>query len=132
MAQIKKWSFTLCALLFTSLSFTPLAHATGHAKTPTAQKSLPVKGSERKKKNTVSKSNTKKKTATTVTKKKTTSVVAKKAAPTSRKTAATKTTKTRAVKTANVVTTHHDCAGTQGSCPESAENRDEQTDGSVG
>lgn len=105
MAQIKKWSFTLCALLFTSLSFTPLAHATGHAKTPTAQKSLPVKGSERKKKNTVSKSTTKKKTATTVTKKKTTSVVAKKAAPTSRKTAATKTAKTRAVKTANVVTT---------------------------
>ncbi|UAK18925.1 C40 family peptidase [Kluyvera sp. CRP] len=92
MAQIKKWSFTLCALLFTSLSFTPLAHATGHAKTPTAQKSLPVKGSERKKKNTVSKSNTKKKTATTVTKKKTTSVVAKKAAPTSRKTANVVTT----------------------------------------
>lgn len=105
MAQIKKWSFTLCALLFTSLSFTPLAHATGHAKTPTAQKSLPVKGSERKKKNTVNKSNTKKKTATTVAKKKSTPVVAKKAAPTSRKTAATKTTKTRAVKTANVVTT---------------------------
>lgn len=105
MAQIKKWSFTLCALLFTSLSFTPLAHATGHAKTPTAQKSLPVKGSERKKKNTVNKSNTKKKTATTVVKKKSTPVVAKKAAPTSRKTAATKTTKTRAVKTANVVTT---------------------------
>lgn len=105
MAQIKKWSFTLCALLFTSLSFTPLAHATGHAKTPTAQKSLPVKGSERKKKNTVSKSNTKKKTTTSVTKKKSTSVVAKKSAPTSRKTAATKTTKTSAVKTANVVTT---------------------------
>lgn len=105
MAQIKKWSFTLCALLFTSLSFTPLAHATGHAKTPTAQKSLPVKGSERKKKNTVNKSNTKKKTTTTVAKKKSTPVVAKKAAPTSRKTAATKTTKTRAVKTANVVTT---------------------------
>ncbi|WP_065356910.1 C40 family peptidase [Kluyvera georgiana] len=105
MAQIKKWSFTLCALLFTSLSFTPLAHATGHAKTPTAQKSLPVKGSERKKKNTVNKSNTKKKTTTTVAKKKSTPVVAKKAAPTSRKTAATKTTKIRAVKTANVVTT---------------------------
>ena len=106
MAQIKKWSITLCALLFTSLSFTPLAHATGHAKTPTAQKSLPVKGSERKKKNTVSKSTSKKKTST-VAKNKTAPAVskAKKAATPSRKTVASKTRKASAVKTASVVTT---------------------------
>lgn len=100
MAQIKKWSFTLCALLFTSLSFTPLAHATGHTKTPTAQKSLPVKGSERKKKNTVSKSNTKKKATTPVS---------KKAASTPRKAAVKSTAKvskkSSSLKTANVITT---------------------------
>lgn len=104
MAQIKKWSFTLCALLFTSLSFTPLAHATGHTKTPTAQKSLPVKNSERKKKNTVSKSSSNKKKTTTA-KKKSTSTVAKKTTSSARKTAATKTNKASALKTANVVTT---------------------------
>ena len=109
MAQIKKWSFTLCALLFTSLSFTPLAHATGHAKTPTAQKSLPVKGSERKKKNTDSKSNAKKKTTAAVAKKKPTSAVAKKTASATRKTTPSRTAKASkkgsALKTANIVTT---------------------------
>lgn len=110
MAQIKKWSFTLCALLFTSLSFTPLAHATGHAKTPTAQKSLPVKGSERKKKSTDTKSNTKKKTTSTASKKKNTAAVAKKSASTtSRKNSSTRTAKASrkgsTLKTANLVTT---------------------------
>ena len=108
MAQIKKWSFTLCALLFTSLSFTPLAHATGHAKTPTAQKSLPVKSSERKKKNADNKSNAKKKSTPVAAKKKTTPAVAKKAAPVSSKskTASAKTrAKSSAVKTASVTTT---------------------------
>lgn len=108
MAQIKKWSFTLCALLFTSLSFTPLAHATGHAKTPTAQKSLPAKSSERKKKNADNKSNAKKKSTPAAAKKKTTPAVAKKAAPVSSKskTASAKTrAKSSAVKTASVTTT---------------------------
>ncbi|MEX3019564.1 C40 family peptidase [Kluyvera sp. STS39-E] len=109
MAQIKKWSFTLCALLFTSLSFTPLAHASGHAKTPTAQKSLPVKGSERKKKSTDSKSNAKKKTTAVVAKKKSTPVAAKKTATATRKASPSRTAKISkkgsALKTASIVTT---------------------------
>lgn len=52
MARISKISITLCALLFTSLSITPLSHAAEHARSSAAAKSHKAKGkgTERKKK----------------------------------------------------------------------------------
>lgn len=87
MARIKKMSITLCALLFSSLAFSPLSHASGHTKSSAAQKSLQAKGSERKKKNTTSKSSSKKKSTTSVARKSASTVSAgKKPASTASKT----------------------------------------------
>lgn len=118
MARIKKMSITLCALLFSSLAFSPLSQASGHTKATAAQKSLSAKGSERKKKNTLSKSSSKKKSATSASKKNSTKATAsKKTLPTASKksrtaraatgkTASTRRTKNSMLKTAaaNVTT----------------------------
>ena len=50
MARINKASITLCALLFTSLSITPLAHASEQSRASAAQKALKAKSNDRKKK----------------------------------------------------------------------------------
>lgn len=85
-ARIKKMSITLCALLFSSLAFSPLSQASGHTKATAAQKSLSAKGSERKKKNTLSKSSSKKKSTTSASKKNSTKATAsKKTLPTASK-----------------------------------------------
>ncbi len=69
MARITKISITLCALLFTSLSFTPAANASEQARHSAVQKTHLAKNTDRKKKTT---SKTVKKT-TAVQKKKTAS-----------------------------------------------------------
>lgn len=67
MARLNKIAISLCALLFTSISFTPLAQASGHTHASASPKALPAKsGSERKKKATSQKSKT---TAKTTSKK---------------------------------------------------------------
>lgn len=67
MARLNKIAISLCALLFTSISFTPLAQASGHTHVSASPKALPAKsGSERKKKATSQKSKT---TAKTTSKK---------------------------------------------------------------
>lgn len=55
MARIKHASVTLCALLFTTLVFTPLASASEQARASAVQKSHLTKSSERKKKTTTKK-----------------------------------------------------------------------------
>ncbi|MCS6053736.1 C40 family peptidase [Klebsiella variicola subsp. variicola] len=56
MARLNKIAISLCALLFTSISFTPLAQASGHTHASASPKALPAKsGSERKKKSYQSK-----------------------------------------------------------------------------
>ncbi len=56
MARLNKIAISLCALLFTSISFTPLAQASGHTHASASPKALPAKsGSERKKKQPVKK-----------------------------------------------------------------------------
>ncbi|PJF12090.1 endopeptidase, partial [Raoultella ornithinolytica] len=51
MARLNKIAISLCALLFTSISFTPLAHASGHTHTSATPKAHAAKGTtERKKK----------------------------------------------------------------------------------
>ncbi|MGP3594118.1 C40 family peptidase [Vagococcus sp. WN89Y] len=55
MARIKHASITLCALLFTTLSFTPLAGASEQARASAVQKSHLAKNDERKKKATTPK-----------------------------------------------------------------------------
>lgn len=55
MARIPKASITLCALLFTTLSFTPLASASEQAPASAVQKTHLAKASERKKKNSSTK-----------------------------------------------------------------------------
>ncbi|MFP2422925.1 C40 family peptidase [Pseudescherichia vulneris] len=98
MARINKFSITLCALLFTSLSMTPLSHASEQARSSASQKSHQTK-SDRKKKTTSSKSKTiaKKKTSTvkqkTAAKNKTPSAVSK--------TASSRKTRSPALKTAS-------------------------------
>ncbi|MFG6652874.1 C40 family peptidase [Scandinavium sp. M-37] len=98
MARINKFSITLCALLFTSLSMTPLSHASEQARPSASQKSHQTK-SDRKKKTTSSKSKTtaKKKTSTvkqkTAAKNKTPSAVSK--------TASSRKTRSPALKTAS-------------------------------
>lgn len=94
-ARIKKMSITLCALLFSSLAFSPLSHASGHTKSSAAQKSLSAKGSERKKKNTISKSSSKKKSTASVSKK------SAAPAPASKKTASTASKKSRTARVAS-------------------------------
>lgn len=66
MAQINKITMTLCAWLFTSLAFTPLSHASEQARSSAVLKSQQTKGSDRKKRqsSTKSKSTSKKKTST--------------------------------------------------------------------
>ncbi|ELW1645843.1 C40 family peptidase [Enterobacter oligotrophicus] len=66
MARINKISITLCALLFTTLSFTPAANASEQARHSAVQKTHLAKTTERKKKTT---SKTIKKATTTQTKK---------------------------------------------------------------
>lgn len=90
MARLNKIAISLCALLFTSISLTPLAHASGHTHASATPKAHPAKGStaERKKKATQNKS---KSTAKT-TRKKTSSAKS----PT-RTTAASQTTLNRQV-----------------------------------
>jgi len=61
-ARINKISITLCALLFTSLTFTPVANASQQARHSAVQKNHLVKATERKKKTTAK--NDKKKTTT--------------------------------------------------------------------
>lgn len=58
MARLNKIAISLCALLFTSISLTPLAHASGHTHASATPKAHPAKGStaERKKKATQNKS----------------------------------------------------------------------------
>lgn len=58
-ARIPKASITLCALLFTTLSFTPLANASEQARASAVQKSHLAKASERKKKTTTQKTSKK-------------------------------------------------------------------------
>ncbi|NTX68192.1 endopeptidase [Lelliottia amnigena] len=62
MARINKISITLCALLFTTLSFTPMANASEQARHSAVQKTHLAKSTERKKK--TNSKNEKKKTAT--------------------------------------------------------------------
>ncbi|NRG24677.1 endopeptidase, partial [Klebsiella michiganensis] len=52
MARLNKIAISLCALLFTSISLTPLAHASGHTHASATPKAHPAKGTtaERKKK----------------------------------------------------------------------------------
>ncbi|HDU4718045.1 TPA: C40 family peptidase [Klebsiella aerogenes] len=71
MARLNKIAISLCALLFTSISLTPLAHASGHTHASATPKAHPAKGStaERKKKATQNKS----KSTTKTTRKKTSS-----------------------------------------------------------
>ncbi|MDI3360669.1 C40 family peptidase [Lelliottia sp. V89_10] len=64
MARITKISITLCALLFTSLVFTPAANASEQARHSAVQKSHLAKTTERKKKTTSSSKSEKKKTTT--------------------------------------------------------------------
>ncbi|WP_368541061.1 C40 family peptidase [Enterobacter soli] len=64
MARINKISITLCALLFTSLAFTPAANASQQARQSAVQKTHLAKTTERKKK-TASKTEKKKTTAKT-------------------------------------------------------------------
>jgi len=61
-ARINKISITLCALLFTTLSFTPMANASEQARHSAVQKTHLAKSTERKKK--INSKNEKKKTAT--------------------------------------------------------------------
>ncbi|HEX4501871.1 MAG TPA: NlpC/P60 family protein [Scandinavium sp.] len=91
MARINKISITLCALLFTSLSITPLSHASEQARTSASQKSHQAK-TDRKKKTTGSKTKT---TAKNTSKKKTSTVKQKTAAKSSKKTTASKTASIR-------------------------------------
>lgn len=103
MARINKVSITLCALLFTSLSITPLSHASEQARTSASQKSHQAKA-DRKKKTTsnktksTSKTSSKKKTSTL---KKTTTAKSKKTSVVS-KTAAARKIHSPALKTASV------------------------------
>lgn len=65
MARLNKIAISLCALLFTSFSLTPLAHASGHTHTSATPKAHQAKGTtaERKKKAASSKSKTSAKTS---------------------------------------------------------------------
>ncbi|MFK3659366.1 C40 family peptidase [Scandinavium sp. NPDC088450] len=103
MARINKISITLCALLFTSLSITPLSHASEQARSSASQKSHQAKGTDRKKKTSSNKSKT---TAKNTSKKKTSTLKSKapvqsKRTSSSSKTASTRRTHSAALKTAS-------------------------------
>ncbi|TDN60191.1 C40 family peptidase [Scandinavium goeteborgense] len=103
MARINKVSITLCALLFTSLSITPLSHASEQARTSASQKSHQAKA-DRKKKTTSNKTKSTTKTSSkkkTSTLKKTTTAKSKKTTAVS-KTASTRKIHSPALKTASV------------------------------
>lgn len=89
MARINKFSITLCALLFTSLSFSHVAHASGQTRHTATHKTHLAKTTERKKK-TARKSDSRK----TAASKKTHTAV---------KTAKTRSSRRASVKTASVV-----------------------------
>lgn len=96
MARINTSSITLCALLFTTLTFTPLASASEQTRGSAVQKTHLVKASERNKKSTTEKTSKKssgtasKATAKAENKKKT---ATKKTSTSSKKTASSKTSK---------------------------------------
>lgn len=103
MARINKVSITLCALLFTSLSITPLSHASEQARTSASQKSHQAKA-DRKKKTTGNKTKSATKTSSkkkTSTLKQTTTAKSKKTSAV-RKTASTRKIHSPALKTASV------------------------------
>ncbi|MRS16849.1 endopeptidase [Enterobacteriaceae bacterium RIT691] len=91
MARINKVSITLCALLFTSLSITPLAHASEQARSSASPKSHQAKA-DRKKKTSGSKSKT---TTKTTSKKKSSTVKAKTTAQKNKSSSASKTASAR-------------------------------------
>ncbi|MEW5559835.1 C40 family peptidase [Enterobacter asburiae] len=97
MARINKISITLCALLFTSLSITPLSHASEQARSSASQKSHQAK-TDRKKRTSGNKSKTTAKTKTTSKKK--TTLKSKPAISASKKTS-TRKTHSPALKTAS-------------------------------
>jgi murein DD-endopeptidase len=97
-ARINKFSITLCALLFTSLSMTPLSHASEQARSSASQKSHQAK-SDRKKKTTGSKSKTTAKKKNSTVKQKTTAK--NKTASSKTKIASSRKTHSPALKTAS-------------------------------
>ncbi|XTZ36684.1 C40 family peptidase [Salmonella enterica] len=101
MARINKASITLCALLFATLSFTPLANASEQARESAVQKSHLVKASERKKKNTTPKT-TRKSSHKTVTKTASKKIIDKKKSPPVKKAS----TKRKASKPATIAEAH--------------------------
>lgn len=97
MARINKISITLCALLFTSLSITPLSHASEQTRSSASQKSHQAK-TDRKKRTSGNKNKTTAKTKTTSKKK--TTLKSKPAAVASKK-IPTRKTHSAALKTAS-------------------------------
>lgn len=97
MARINKISITLCALLFTSLSITPLSHASEQTRSSASQKSHQAK-TDRKKRTSGNKNKTTAKTKTTSKKK--TTLKSKPAAVASKK-IPTRKTHSPALKTAS-------------------------------
>lgn len=81
MARINRVSITLCALLFTSLSITPLSHASEQTRASAALKAHNAKGTDRKKKPASAKT---KSTTRTASKKKVSTLKRKAAAPAKR------------------------------------------------
>ncbi|WP_054180780.1 C40 family peptidase [Trabulsiella odontotermitis] len=111
MARINKISITLCALLFTSLSFTPLSHASQQARASATQKTQLAKTTEPKKKTTSQKN--KSKTTAKKTSKKTIASTSKSkkknaaSATVSRKTTASADKRTAAKVTQKCTTTRN-------------------------
>ena len=133
MARIPKASITLCALLFTTLSFTPLASASEQAPTSAVQKTHLAKASERKKKNSSTK--TAKKSSGTPTEKASSKKTAKNKTSTKKKSSATpqKTAKTSSrrkasssLKTASVTLTEK-CTPRKGHKPHCIKVKSSQT-----
>ncbi|MCU6666242.1 Murein DD-endopeptidase MepH precursor [compost metagenome] len=108
MARINKFSITLCALLFSTLSFTPLANASEQARSSATHKTHLAKVTEPKKKSATSKTTKKESTSKKSTTKKST---AKKTLAKTPQTASSKKNKnsphnaTRATQTASRVVT---------------------------
>ncbi|MEG1214857.1 MAG: NlpC/P60 family protein, partial [Leclercia sp.] len=90
MARINKFSITLCALLFTTLSFTPVANASKQARSSAEHKTQLAKATEPKKKSSTSKTTKKESTSKKSTAKKSTS---KKALVKTQQTASSKKSK---------------------------------------
>ncbi|MDV5356399.1 C40 family peptidase [Kosakonia sp. SMBL-WEM22] len=133
MARIPKASITLCALLFTTLSFTPLASASEQAPASAVQKTHLAKASERKKKNGSTK--TVKKSSGTSAEKASSKKTAKNKTSTKKKSSATpqKTAKTPSrrktsgsLKTASVTLTEK-CTPRKGHKPHCIKVKSSQT-----